>query len=419
VVFPAGAGVGCTPGSQCDLTTVSSNLLTPYMTNWNLGITHAFTNNLSLEVSYVGNHGSNLTGFLDLNMINPNDPRENTVACNHCEANADRPFGSSFPYLRYVNMTVNDARSNYHSMQATLTERASHGLSFTAGYTFGHGLDNGSLNRFGNLPQNSLNPGAEYGNSDFDIRNRLTFTATYDLPSVKGYAQLLEGWKINTIVSLQGSLPWLVDDNNSDFSANGADAADRWDFFGNPSDFSGFGSISIMHCTGPGDGGCFQTSGITGLASCGTASGVCSAATSQAMWNQCLAVAPDLGTLGTGGCFVSGRSVMVPPALGTFGTMGRNIFRDSGFKDVDFSVFKTFTYKERYSAQFRAEVFNLFNHPIISNPYGAANGAQLGYDPSGASTFGCGCATPDVIAGNPLVGSGSSRVIQVGLKLTF
>jgi len=111
---------------------------------------------------------------------------------------------------------------------------------------------------------------------------------------------------------------------------------------------------------------------------------------------------------------------MFPPKFGTFGTMGRNIFRDSGFKNVDFSVFKTFSYHERYSAQFRAEVFNLFNHPIISNPYGAANGWGGGNDPgSSPSSFGCGCATPDVAAGNPLVGSGSSRVIQVGLKLTF
>jgi hypothetical protein len=47
---------------------------------------------------------------------------------------------------------------------------------------------------------------------------------------------------------------------------------------------------------------------------------------------------------------------------------GRNLFRDTGFKNVDFSVFKTFTFKERYNATFRAELFNLFNHPIISNP---------------------------------------------------
>ena len=115
-----------------------------------------------------------------------------------------------------------------------------------------------------------------------------------------------------------------------------------------------------------------------------------------------------------------GTSVMLAPANGTFGTMGRNIFRDSGFKNLDFSVFKNFTFKERYTAQFRAEVFNLFNHPIFENPYGASNGSSGGNnDPSAPATFGGGSGTPDVIAGNPVVGSGSSRDVQVGLKLTF
>jgi hypothetical protein len=111
---------------------------------------------------------------------------------------------------------------------------------------------------------------------------------------------------------------------------------------------------------------------------------------------------------------------MVPPVFGTFGTMGRNIFRDSGFKDVDFSIFKTFSFKERFGAQFRVELFNVFNHPIIANPYGASNGWGGGNDPgSSPSTFGDGLATPDVAAGNPLVGSGSSRVMQLGLKIMF
>src|SRR3989442_11997997 len=52
--------------------------------------------------------------------------------------------------------------------------------------------------------------------------------------------------------------------------------------------------------------------------------------------------------------------------------MGRNIFRDSGFKNVDFSVFKNFTFKGRFNAQFRVEFFNLPNHPLIFNPYGAS-----------------------------------------------
>jgi hypothetical protein len=99
--------------------------------------------------------------------------------------------------------------------------------------------------------------------------------------------------------------------------------------------------------------------------------------------------------------------------------MGRNLFRDEGFKDWDFSLFKNFKFTERWGAQFRFEVFNLLNHPIVGNPYGAAAGANLGSDPSAATTFGCGCSTPDVGNGNAILGSGSARVMQLGLKLSF
>jgi len=107
--------------------------------------------------------------------------------------------------------------------------------------------------------------------------------------------------------------------------------------------------------------------------------------------------------------------------LETFGNMGRNIFRDSGFKNLDFSVFRSFTFRERFGAEFRVELFKIFNHPNIANPYGASNGLGLGNNPSAStsSSFGCGCATPDYAAANPLFGSGSSRVMQLGLKLTF
>ena len=178
------------------------NLKTPYVMNFSLGVTHAFTNNLSLEVGYVGNHGSRLTGFTDINQCAPT-----TRA-----ATAFVPYSSKFPYFGYINEMTNDIRSNYNSMQATLTKRMSHGLSFIAGYTFAHGLDNGSLNRFALLPQNSNNPGAEYGNSDFDVRHRLTFTGTYNIPGIKGFAQLLEGWQLNGIVTVQSSQPWTVND---------------------------------------------------------------------------------------------------------------------------------------------------------------------------------------------------------------
>ena len=72
-----------------------------------------------------------------------------------------------------------------------------------------------------------------------------------------------------------------------------------------------------------------------------------------------------------------------------------------------------------HNAQFRVEFFNVFNHPIIANPYGSSNTSFLGNDISSPQTYGGGGATPDVAAGNPIIGSGSSRVMQLGLKFMF
>jgi hypothetical protein len=217
-----------------------------------LGVQHAFNNNLSLEVGYVGNHGDNLIGIRDINQIDP--------------TTGVRPYAAQYPYLKFINEISNFAHSNFNSLQATLTERVSHGLNFTAGYTYGHGLDNGSLNtQYGYMAQNTNNTAAEYASGDFDIRHRFTFTTSYSLPGKKGFGQLLEGWKLNSIVSLQGAQPWTVDDRQYDFSGSG-DFADRWDFFGNPSDFKS-GTQSLPWCTGPGANGCSVTSGISGIQS--------------------------------------------------------------------------------------------------------------------------------------------------------
>jgi hypothetical protein len=403
VVFPPVIGnLQCGDGvlgdaGPCSLMAVDPNLRTPYVINFNVGVQHAFTNDLSLEIGYVGNHGSRLVGFRDINQINP--------------ATGVRPYAAQFPYFQYINEMTNDIRSNYDSLQTTLTKRMSHGLSFIAGYTYAHALDDGSLNRFALLPQNANDVGAEYGNSDFDVRHRFTFTATYNIPGIKGFAQILEGWQINSIVTLQGAQPWTVNDYNNDFSGSG-DLADRWDFFGNPADFKGT-QKSIPYCSGfGGPVSCSQTSSQTGVTTV--------VSNSTALAALCAAKAPDPTTLAAGGCFVSGKSVMVPPTAGTFGTMGRNIFRDSGFRNLDFSIFKNFRFKERYGIQFRAEFFNLFNHPIFANPYGASSGSSGGQnDPSTPSGFGGASGTPDVNAGNPIVGSGAARDIQLGLKLTF
>jgi hypothetical protein len=415
VVFPQ-AGLSCTIASPCPLYGMDPNLKTPYVANYNLGVQHSFGSNLSLDVSYVGNHGYDLLALSDVNQCAP-DP----VAAD-CASGASRPFFAKFPYLQIINYQTNAAHSNYNSLQATLTQRTYHGLDFTVGYTYGHGLDNGSLNFQGLPPQNSKNQEGEYASSDFDVRHRLTVTAGYAIPGKKGYGQALEGWKVNTIVTVQSSQPWLVFDGSSqqDFSTGGSgfgDLTDRWDFFGNPNDFKS-SSSSIPFC-----GGFTVVSGTTDSSgvSCTSTSGITGVVTTlpSSLAAKCTAVAPDPNTLAIGGCYVKGNSVMTPPTMGTFGTMGRNIFRDSGFKNVDFSVFKSFTFKERFGAEFRAEFFNIFNHPNIANPYGSSNTSFLGANAANTSSFGCGCATPDVAAGNPLVGSGSSRVMQLGLKLTF
>jgi len=191
---------------------------------------------------------------------------------------------------------------------------------------------------------------------------------------------------------LQSGLPWTAIDTNDDISQTGT-FQDRWNFYGNPSDFkSGANPIPFFTpdpSTGP------NPANAT-LASSNAA---------------CLAHA-SAAELGTYGCFVQGGSVLAPPPLGTFGTAGRNIFRDSGFRDWDFSLFKNWKVKERLTAQFRAEFFNILNKTILANP-----GVSGQNDPSGFVL--CGCETPDQAATNPILGTGGARAIQLGLKLLF
>jgi hypothetical protein len=432
--FPSGGSLTCGDGingnaSPCNLLAVDPNLKTPYIENFNLGIQHQFGNNLSLEIGYVGNHGARLTGYADINQpaagagwclnsltaaqkADPNGcpggaPIPVSAGINAQAAQEARPYFTRFPYIGFINQMSNNTRSNYNSLQATLTKRLSHGLSFIAGYTFAHGLDNGSLNRFGMIPQDGT--ADQYGNSDFDVRHRFTLSATYNIPGIKGYGQVLEGWQLNTIVNIQSSQPWRVNDGGNNFNGTN-DNADLWNFTGNPASFKA-GFNTIPYCLA---GTCTVTSTITTLSNPPLSN-------SATLWGDCLAKAADVNTLNAAGCYASanGDAIMTPNALGQFGNMGRNIFRDSGFKTMDFSVFKNFTFKERYGVQFRAECFNILNHPIAANPYGASSNFNSNNDPSAVGTFGGAGGTPDVVAGNNVVGSGANRDIQLGLKLTF
>jgi len=86
------------------------------------------------------------------------------------------------------------------------------------------------------------------------FRHRLTLSVTYSLPEKKTKSQLLEGWQLNTIISLQTGQPWNVNDQAFNFSTTG-EASDRWDFFGKPADFKSIGPNGIP-CFGPGNSAC-------------------------------------------------------------------------------------------------------------------------------------------------------------------
>jgi hypothetical protein len=392
--------------STCSIAAIAPNITTPYVTTWTLNVQHAFTNKVSLEVAYVGNHGSNLVGIRDINQPAVGSgwtPAAITGGASDPVAEQEaRPFFNAFPYLASIYQLANVYRSNYNGLQVTLTSRDYHGLTATAGYTYAHALDDVGANwDFGaglGLPQDATHPGREYASSDFDLRHRFTLSFTYSIPGREFPGQLLKGWQLISIVSLYSAQPWGPMDTGDDISGTG-EGVDRWDFIGNPSDFT------------------TKPSNIPSYFAPGTAQtgpgGQCNNATNGN--------AGMLTSLGLFGCYISanGRSVMDPAAIGTFGTMGRNTFRDSGFRNWDFSIAKNWKFKERFGAQFRAEFFNVMNHPNFANPFGGQNGFGMN-DPSVLATgFGCGCATPDTAASNPVLGSGGARAIQLGLKLLF
>jgi hypothetical protein len=423
------------PGSPCPIMTVDRGLTTPYVWNWTLNLQHAFAPNLSVEAAYVGNRGTNLTGIRDINQpaVGSGWPAGNIATCTAnlvngkydtgntrndpnapCSVAAEvGPFNSKFGYLANIFQMGNVYRSNYNGLQVTMNARNYHGLSAVVGYTYAHASDDVGANwDFGygsGLPQDSTHVEREYANSDFDIRHRLTISLTYAIPGKKGLGQMAEGWQINTITTLESPQYWGPIDEGTDAAGVGplpvsppANSPIRWSFYGKTSDFKSQRGVGIPYFIG------------TNTPAAPTGNSGCNAK----------ALALDGGSPGASteslaffGCYANGSSVMIPPPLGQFGNMGRNMFPDTGFKNFDFSVAKNFHFGDAMRLQFRAEFFNIFNHPNFANPYGGQNGFGLN-DPS-VHPFGCGCATPDIAAANPAVGSGGPRSIQLGAKFVF
>jgi hypothetical protein len=443
-------GVPTTP-QPCSILAADHNLRTPYVTTWSLGIQRAITNNLSVDISYVGNHGTKFLGMIDLNQPkllaggfspgwgNPADPTSPAGAClasastgyDNCSPGSGAlPLAGKYPYLNNILWLANNNHSNYNSLQVALTQRTTHGLSYVLGYTYSHALGQTPDNWNVPTPTDSTNVKALYGTTQFDMTHVFTFSTTYTLPGMNAPGQLLKGWSINSIVTLESATPWSVNDWSTDFSGTGEInnpsgapggpnvQGEQWNIYGKPIDFRTTKSLAT---TNAGAGGIpFFLPGPPGVGDDPAAFAINN--------SSCTAHSGAPGTLGYAsmfnvGCYVSlnGKSALLPAAYGSYGNTSPYMFRGPAYANVDLSITKVFKFKERLTAQFRAEFFNLFNHPNLCNPYGGPGGDNSFTDPSAGAggSFGFRPVTPDVLNSNPVLGSGGPRAMQLGLKLIF
>src|ERR1700752_3843330 len=164
---------------------------------------------------------------------------------------------------------------------------------------------------------NNANPNFLYANSDNDSRHRFTLSTTYNVPGIKSPGQMLQGWSISPIIAIYSATPWTADDLSTDITGTGAlnnasTPFQFWNFTGPRSAFNS-GPTAIPQ--------------LTGLA---------------------------LASLTNLGCYAQNGGILTPPAYGTVGNAGRNIFRGQPYRNVDLSIAKDWKFKERLGAQFRA-----------------------------------------------------------------
>ncbi len=216
--------------STCNGYAINTNFKFLQNFSWNLDIQHAFTNNLSLTVGYIGSHQSDVGGNLDLNQPTPG-------ASGGSNEQARKPYNAEFPWFSTITDFTTFGSTNFAGLEASLTERASHGFTFTASYTLSHALGISQNGFGGQAVENSLDPRADYGTMAQDARHHFTLTATYAVPTIKAPAQLGQGWALNASANLTSALPFLAYDTSFDTSGTG-EKEDRWTLYGPASAFN-------------------------------------------------------------------------------------------------------------------------------------------------------------------------------------
>jgi len=311
----------------------SSHLLTPYTQQWHLGFEYQLPSQMMLEVSYAGSHGANLYG-----MYNGNEAQPNVTFCTtngntpqNCPTAPRRPFPAVDGAID--TLRANDI-SNYDALQVHLEKRLSNGLQFGASYTYSHALDDASSASLGSLNngdfRNQLYPGLEYGNSDFDVRQRFVIDYAYELPFGHGKKfgggasgalnQIIGNWQVAGITTVQTGNWFTITESGAVTNVSTSDGGG----------VVGFNQVRPNVVGNPNGTPCIP----------GT------------LFNTC--------------AFVADTTYF------TFGDAGRNIVRGPGLQDWDFSIFKLFPVREQMRFEFRTEFFNIWNHvnPLLG-PAGA------------------------------------------------
>ena len=337
-----------------------SGALPPYSQNWNFSIERAIAKDYLLDIRYVGNKGTHLPRFIEanpsiygpgVNANNNNEIRQYTT----CNAAGICNYGS-------VGLIADDSSSTYHALEIAFSRQYSHGLSFLASYWFSKSLDYiSTLNVAGSAPtlvagendlaQNPFDLRAEHGPSLFDARSRFVFSGTWALPrwhdAPKAAALLTNGWQLNTITSISSGTPFTVYDS-ADVSLQGS-----------APEISGFYSSRPDLISDPNSGQPHTP-------------------------NEWVSRAPFL-------------QLNPQTQAGQFGNEGRNVVRGPGIADVDLSLFKYFTIDESRRVQFRAECFNLLNHPNFGLPENDLESPAFGQ----------------------ILQAGPPRLLQLALKFVF
>lgn len=264
---------------------------------------------------------------------------------------AVRPYAAQYPNLATIDTAESVTNSEYNALQVSLRQRAWKGLSANLNYTYGHSIDDTSATR-NTIPSNSYDLGFQRGSSTFDIRHQFTSFVTYEVPQLAKFApRLTGGWQLNSLFTFFTGQPIniLAGTNVSGTGEN----QDRVNVIGDP-----FQNVPLLTNT-----------------------------TAAQYLNP---------------------AAFATPAAGSFGNIGRDLFYGPGFGSVDFSIFKKIPIKERVKAEFRVEIFNLFNRTNWANPNTTFSSSSFGQM---TSTLNGGSA--------PGLGFGEPRNTQVALKILW